>query len=340
MTGSIQRTGQATRPSRFRRCLLPLLTLVLATAVLAGCAQRELESAADRSGDGSSSGNGAGNAAFPVTVTSPGNDQSITLESKPTEIVSLSPPATEVLYELGAGDQVAAVDDQSNYPQEAPRTKLSGLNPNPEAIAEYDPQLVVAHDDTDDLVAALDKLDIPTLILPAAETLDEAYAQYELLGTATGHQQKGAELAEQTRDEIDQIIRETPKPDDKLSYYHELGPDHFTATSDTFVGGVYQRFGLRNIADDVDDPAAAGYPQLSAQRVLQANPDLIFLADTKCCGMTKERVAGRPGWDTLNAVRAEQVIELNDDTASRWSPRIVEFVRAVSDAVKSAGNQE
>ena len=54
-------------------------------------------------------------------------------------------------------------------------------------------------------------------------------------------------------------------------------------------------FGLRNIADAADD--VSGYPQLNAETIIAANPDLIFLADTKCCGESLATVGARAGWD-------------------------------------------
>lgn len=315
--------------SALRRRLIVLLSLlsVFGALALAGCAQRAPESG---------EGGGTAAAGFPVRITSPGNDKTFTLRDKPARIVSLSPPITETLYAIGAGKQVVAVDTESNHPRHAPSTELSGLNPNPEAVAEYKPQLVVAHADAGGLVAGLNKLGIPTLILPAAKSLDEAYRQYGILGKATGQRDAAGKLVDRTRGEIDRIIAETPKPEKPLRYYHELSPDFYTATSETFIGGVYRRFGLRNIADGSGGAAAGGYPQLSAARVLDADPELIFLADTKCCGITPRTVADRPGWSTLRAVRDGNVVPLNDDIASRWGPRIVQFVRAVSDAVRKA----
>jgi iron complex transport system substrate-binding protein len=104
-------------------------------------------------------------------------------------------------------------------------------------------------------------------------------------------------------------------------------------TSDTFIGRIYGIFGLRNIADGAKG-AGSGYPQLSAEHIIESDPDLIFLADTKCCGMTSAKVAARPGWGGLSAVTAGHVYELDDDVASRWGPRIVELVRTVARAVE------
>lgn len=173
--------------------------------------------------------------------------------------------------------------------------------------------------------------------MPDAKTLDDAYAQFAALGKATGHQAEGESLARQTRDDIDKVVAGTRKPARPLSYYWELDPTYYSATSATFIGQVLTRFGLTDIADGTDPKANGGYPQLSAERILQANPDLVFLADSKCCGQSAQTVAARPGWNTLTAVQRQQVIALDDDIASRWSPRIVELVRTVADAVAKAG---
>lgn len=267
---------------------------------------------------------------FPVTVTD-SNGKSVTIPARPQAIVSLAPTATEMLFAVGAGAQVIAVDDQSNYPAEAPKTTLSGFTPNVEAIAGYRPDLVVLSGDTQGVVAGLSALDIPVLLLEAANTLEEAYDQITTLGAATGHPDEAATVVVGMRSDIQEILAGLPKREDKLSYYHELDDTLFTATSQTFIGEIYALAGLENIADAVDD--GGHYPQLSREYLIDADPDLIFLADTKCCGQSATTVAGRPGWAALSAVKNGRVIGLDDDIASRWGPRVVDFLRAVADAV-------
>jgi iron complex transport system substrate-binding protein len=269
-------------------------------------------------------------AQFPVAVEAANGE--ITLDEQPTSIVSLSPTATEMLFAIDAGDQVTAVDEFSTHPSEAPTTDLSGFEPNVEAIAGYEPDLVVIADDGSGLSTALDELDIPVMVAPAAQTLDDTYAQIEQLGTATGHDAEAAALVEQMRDDIDKITDDLPETDRPLTYYHELDDTYFSVTSDTFIGQIYELAGLTSIANEVDDDAG-GYPQLSEEFIIDADPDLIFLADTRCCGQTAETVAERPGWDQIAAVRDGAVIELDDDVASRWGPRIVDLLRTVGDAV-------
>ncbi|MGH3439830.1 MAG: ABC transporter substrate-binding protein [Sciscionella sp.] len=274
-------------------------------------------------------------ATFPVTVTPPGG-KPLTIANRPRRIVSLSAADTEILFAVGAGKQVVAVDKQSDYPPQAPHTKLDAISPSPESIAAYHPDLVIASNDMANLVSNMAKVKIPVLILASPKTIDAAYQEWSLIGRITGHKADADGVVEHAKNQISSIVAKTPKPAKPLSYYHELDPTYYTVTSKTFLGQVYSLFGLRNVADPADSAAAAGYPQLSAEQVLHANPDLIFLADTRCCSQSAKTVAARPGWNTLNAVRDGNVVSLNDDIASRWGPRIVTLVKTVAAAVTKA----
>ena len=252
----------------------------------------------------------------------------------PQRIISLSPAATESLFAIGAGKQVVAVDDQSDYPKRAPKTALSGFTPNVEAIASYRPDLVVVQYDSGGVVGALRKLDIRVLVQPSAKNLTVAYAQIRQLGSVTAHKRAAAALVKRMKAAIGRSLAATPKR--RLSVYHELSPDFYSATSKTFIGGIYKLFGLGNIADAADS-TSSGYPQLSGEYILGANPGLIVLADTRCCGQTVGGVASRPGWSGLAAVRTRSVVAVDDSIASRWGPRVVQFVQAVAKVLRSRG---
>ncbi|TMR87991.1 ABC transporter substrate-binding protein, partial [Nonomuraea basaltis] len=270
---------------------------------------------------------------FPVTIDA-GNGK-VTLTKKPERIVSLSATHTETLFAIGAGPQVVAVDDQSNFPAEAPKTDLSGFKPNVEAIVANKPDLVIVSDDLDKVVAELGKLNVPVLLEPAATKIDEAYEEIAELGAATGNRAKAEEVVSGMKTAMEKLAAEAPK-DKKLTYYHELDQTPYAATSQTFIGQIYAMFGLTNIADKAPD-AAGGYPKLSAEFVAQADPDLVFLADVKCCQQSKETLAERPGWKNLSAIKSDRVIQLDDDIASRWGPRIVQLAGTIGTAVSKAG---
>ncbi len=267
---------------------------------------------------------------FPLSVKAANGE--VRIGKRPDRIVSLSPTATEMLFAIGAGDQVVAVDDNSNYPPQAPMTELSGYQPNVEAMAKYSPDLVVISDDLGDLVKSLGKLSIPVMLEPAAKNLDDTYAQIEQLGAATGHVADAVHLVASMKSEIQHLVASAPDFDHPLIYYHELDQTYYTATSSTFIGQIYGLLGLRNIADEAKG-AASGYPQLSAEYIIKADPDVIFLADTKCCGQSAATVAKRPGWDQIAAVKDGAVVSLDDDVASRWGPRVVDLLLVVEQAL-------
>jgi iron complex transport system substrate-binding protein len=258
----------------------------------------------------------------------------VTLSGRAERVVSLAPTATEMLFAIGAGAQVVAVDDQSTYPAEAPRSELSGLKPNAEAIAAQNPDLVVISDDLDKIVDQLGKLEIPVLFAPAAKVVDDSYRQIDELGVLTGHRDEAAALTERMRSEIDKIVKGVPARSGALKYYYEIDQTLYSATSKTFIGSIFALFGLTNVADAADpDGSKNGYPQLSAEALVAADPDLIFLADAKCCGQSPATVKARKGWSGITAVEKGQIVALDVDIASRWGPRVVDLVQSVADAV-------
>ncbi len=254
-------------------------------------------------------------------------------EERPGRIVSISPTATEILFAIGAGELVVAVDSFSYYPAEAPVTDLEGWNPNLEAIAGYEPDLVVMQSNGD-VQAGLESLGVTVVVQDGPASFDDVYAQIEELGLAAGLTAEAALLVSDMQARIETLLADAPDAAG-LTYYHELDNSLYTVTSGTFIGEVYALFNLTNVADPADaDGSSFGYPQLSDEYLVDSDPDLIFLADTLCCAQTAQIVAERPGWDQLSAVVSGNVIELNDDIVSRWGPRLVDFVEAIAAALE------
>jgi iron complex transport system substrate-binding protein len=258
----------------------------------------------------------------------------VSIMHRPTAIVSLSPTATEMLFAIGAGPQVKAVDSYSDYPKNAPHTDLDAYDPNVEAIVAYKPDLVVVSNFSSGVSALerqLAKFSIPVLYDPSATTLAQEYQQFDQLGEATGHLAQAKDEVGRIKAQLARIVKHAPRHPDGQTYYFELEPNYYSVTSSTFVGQVLGLLGLKSIADGKTGGAdGGGYPQLSSEYILKANPDYIFLADTICCGQSATTVGARPGWSTLTAVKEHHVVALNDDIASRWGPRIVILLRDVA----------
>lgn len=269
---------------------------------------------------------------FPVTIDVSGTP--FTIASRPERIISLSPSSTEGLFAVGAGPQVIAVDEFSDFPADAPTTTLSGFTPNVEAIVAFGPDLVIVSYDPGDLVASLTATGIPVLVLDAAVDLEDVLRQLTILGAVTGNVDAATAAVGDLELRIAAVLSAAPTLDEPLTFFHELDDTLFTVTSKTFVGAIYGLLGLVNVADAADpDGAAFGYPQLSAEYLLEADPDLVFLADALCCGQDATTFAARPGFGQLGAVTGDGVIVLGDDVASRWGPRVVDFLEQVAAAV-------
>jgi cobalamin transport system substrate-binding protein len=291
-------------------------------------------SGSDVSGTSAASGSSAG---FPITVTTAAGK--LHLASRPGAIVSLAPTATEMLYAIGAGGQVKAVDSLSDYPANAPVTKLSAYQPNAEAIAAYKPDLVIITNNIGGIAAKLTALSIPVLQLPAATNVAGVYTEFAQLGAATGHLAQAEAEDQKLRTDISQIVSSEPHHSAPLTYYFELGVDpYYSVTDSTFIGSLLSLLGMKSIADTATGAAAAGgYPSLSAEFILKANPDYIILSDTGATGggQSPATVTARPGWSVLSAVKSKHIIVLNADIASRWGPRIVDLLQTVAAGTKS-----
>ena len=260
-------------------------------------------------------------------------DEGVTVDA--VRIVSLSPTATEMLFAIGVGPLVVGVDQFSNYPAETAdveNTGLDGFTINVEAIAALEPTHIFMQ--SNEAAEAFRTLGIEVVENDAAATFDDVYTQIEQMGAVTGNVGEAAELVLQMQTDIDGLLGSLPDVTGQ-TFYHELTPDYYSATSSTFIGEVYGLFGLVNIADEAD-PDGFGFPQLSEEYIVDSDPNFIFLADTICCAENADTVGARPGWEGLQAVIGGNVVELNDDIVSRWGPRVVDFIAVIAGAIESA----
>lgn len=286
--------------------------------------------AASAADDGAADGTGAtASGDFPATIESAAGTW--TLDSAPQRIVSLSPMATEILFAIGAGPQVIAVDSYSYYPDEAPVTDLSGWDPNVEAILAYEPDLVVIVNDANELIASLTEVDVPVLVSAAPTNFEDGYASIADLGVATGQIDQAAEVVATLRSEIAAALASAP--DVPVRVYHEIDDTFYSASSFGFIGAIYSEMGAINIADEAD-PDQWGYPQLTEEYIVEADPELIIITDQ--VGYSPDEVGARPGWEQVTAVRANNIVVVDADIASRWGPRLPEFMTAVAKALSTA----
>lgn len=268
---------------------------------------------------------------FPVTVDT--DFGPVTIQQRPARVVSLSATHTEMLYAVGAGDQVVGTDVTSNFPPEAESTaKVDAFSFSVEEVVALDPDLVILAFDFQGESEALVSLQIPFLLLGPPSTLEGAFAQLLAVGAATGHLEEASKLAESLIAGTAELT-DAAAPIRGVTIYHEVDDLLYSASSESFIGDLYRRLGLVNIADGVE--GGGPFPQLSAEFILAADPEFIFLGDAGF-GVTIDTVEARPGWDTIRAVANGNVIELDGDIAGRWGPRTIDLMAAVYRAVERA----
>jgi iron complex transport system substrate-binding protein len=268
--------------------------------------------------------------------------------SAPPCVVSLSPTATETLFAIGAGHQVQAVDKDSDFPTKGlPTKRIDSLNPSVEAVVgickttsthpSAKPDLVIISYDANQIKEKLTGVGVKVLEQDPPSNVAGALAQIRQLGSLTGHVAQADALATSIKSTIAKDIASIPKHKGKtLTGYYELDTTYYSLTSSTFVGSLLKSLGVVNIADAKNTTADAGYPQLSSEYIVSADPKIIFLADTLCCGVSQSTLAKRPGFAKIAAVAHHEVIGLNDDVASRWGPRLSLLMNELTTAVKGA----
>ena len=252
---------------------------------------------------------------------------------RPDRTITLSLIATEMLFAIGAGGSVVAVDSHSNFPKYAPLTNLSALEPNLEAIASYEPDLVIIAFEIGNLKVDLNAVGIEVLMLPATPTVEDALKQILEIGDITGNEENAEKLVVKIRSQIKTIsLQREGKP--KFSVYHELDENYYSPSTWSFLGNIYDILGFKNIADEADT-AKTGYPKLSAEYIMVSNPDIIVTSGLK--NNKQLKFASRAGWNAIKAVQNEAIISVEPDIAGRWGPRLIDFCEQIIHKLRVIG---
>jgi iron complex transport system substrate-binding protein len=264
-------------------------------------------------------------AAFPVSITDD-NGVSVTLETAPERIVALAPSFVEVLYAIGAGDTIVAADENTDYPPEAESIpKISGFEPSVEGIASYEPDLVVIVFDPGGLQDALGQLGINTLFLASPDSIEGTFVQIELLGRAVGRSAAAKGLVGQMRAVIEGIKAKLPAGAVGPRVYHEVDNTYYSAGPGSFVHDFYATLGAQNIAESTGQ----AFPQLNAEAIIRADPEVIILAD-EFAGESADTVAARAGWSKISAVKGGRVFTIDPNIVSRPGPRLVDALEMLA----------
>ncbi len=270
-------------------------------------------------------------ATLPVEVER-SDGEVLRLDKPPSRVVSLSPAVTEIIYAIGAEDALAAVDRYSDYPAEAAafEPRLDAFEPNVEAIAGLDPDLVIVESDVDGLVGALDRLGIPTLYISISTditTLDQVVEQVRLYGHVFGRESDTEALAASMEERIAAVTGalEDVEEGGGPRVFHELDATLYSAAPDSFVGDFYRLLKAQNIAEGADTP----YPQLSNEVIVERDPEVIILAD-EGFGESPDTVKARAGWQNVSAVVNGRIYGIDPNIVSRPGPRVAEALEQLA----------
>jgi len=272
---------------------------------------------------------------FPVTLTDD-LGREVTLSALPQHVVSLAPSNTEILFAVGAGDQVVGVTQYCNYPSEAQdREQIGGFSAKTisvEKIVALEPDLVLAAGDIHQpVIEALEKLNIPVYSLDP-NTLDEVYTGIELVGRMTGHEEEAAQTVEEMKSRVAAVTEQvaTIPQEDRLTVYWEVFDEpRMTTGPSTFTGQLLELAGGVNIFADVSED----YPQISDEVVIERNPAVIMGPDTMGDKLTIETVAQRPGWDQVAAVQNGRIYLFDGDMVARSGPRLAQVLEVMAKAL-------
>jgi iron complex transport system substrate-binding protein len=294
--------------------------LALLIIALVGCAGTQAPEASEPAG-----------AEVPESV-SVVDDAGRTVEivSNPQRLISLAPSNTEILFALGLGDKVVGVTDFCNYPEEAKSIEQIGsyFDPSIEKIFSLSPDLVLAITGLPEVIAKLEELGIPALILDPSD-LEGVLANIQLVGKATGAEKEAEALVSEMRGRIAVVTEKASEVKERPRVFCEIDATDpskpWASGPGSFMDAMIRLSGGTNVAADAESP----WPQLSAEEIIAKDPGIVILADSKY-GVTAESVKERHGWEVITAVKEGAIYDIDDDLISRPGPRIVDGLEAVA----------
>ncbi|MBR5316228.1 MAG: ABC transporter substrate-binding protein [Firmicutes bacterium] len=260
-------------------------------------------------------------AGYPMTVTD-GIGTTMTIESEPEKIVSLSPSCTEILYALGLGDKMVGVSTWCTYPEEALQVEQVGdtYSVNIERIIEMEADIVfVSGHAGADAIEILTQTGIP-VYCTSTVTLDDIYQNILDMGTVTNTADTAKAITDDMKADLESLQAEVADLESR-SLFIDLG-DLYSTSKEDYLGKSLELVKIDNVALDFD----YGSPRVSAETVIEKNPDVyIAMCAEKDFVMTD-------GFDQLNAFKNGEVhyIEYGDprtDMITRDGPRFVEGLR-------------
>ncbi|MDK2990603.1 MAG: cobalamin transport system substrate-binding protein [Methanoculleus sp.] len=269
-----------------------------------------------------------------VTVTDD-SGKTVLIRGEPQRIVSLAPSNTEILYALGLEDRIVAVTERCDYPPAtANKPKVGGFSTvNIEKVIAMEPDLIFAAPaNTDEVIGRLRSLGMTVVVLDT-QTIDGVLHDIELVGRATGKEERASVLVEDLRGRIGAVAETVAEnPADRPSVAHVIWHDPLWVSGrGTFQDEVITLAGGTNAFGSVDD-----WSIVSLEEFITTNPDYILVSSGS--GMDRGEydaiynyIINEPRLQRLDAVKSGRIYVIDADVVSRGSPRIVDALEEVAD---------
>jgi len=310
------------------------IVLLLSMFMIVGCGSQEDNTQGEQNsetGTAQEEGNTVNGQPFPVTITDDAN-QEVTIESEPESIVSIQASNTEIAYALGLGDKIVGVSDFCNYPPEAlEKEKVGGQDINIEKVLSLQPDLALVtdyHYETHpDILKQLEEAGTKVIVVGDTSSFEEVYKNIEMIGQATGTEDKANEIVTDMKDRLDVVKEKAAEITDKKKVWVEVSPspDIFTTGKNTFMHEMLESINAINAAEDQD-----GWVKLTEEEIVKLNPDVIITTYGYYVENPSEQVLARKGWADVPAIKNEQVFDVDNDTVTRPGPRLIEGVETLA----------
>ncbi|MCY8986844.1 ABC transporter substrate-binding protein [Bacillus atrophaeus] len=300
--------------------------LVLTAVLMPGCSGADSQSGSKAKQEPGSS------EAFPVKIDD-ASKQDVTIKTEPKKIVSLMPSNTEITYALGLGDKVIGVTKNDTYPKEVKKVeKVGDMNVNVEKVISLKPNLVLAHESaissSADAMKQLKDAGITVLTVNDAHSFQEVYQSIEMIGEATGAEDKADKLISSMKSDLQEIKdkAKTISEKDEKTVFVEVSPapEIYTTGKDTFMNEMLNVIHAKNAAS-----GQTGWVQMTDEAIVKLNPDAIVTAD----GEKAADVEKRDGWNVINAVKHHNVYNVDPDLVTRSGPRLIEGVEELAESI-------
>ncbi|QMT18198.1 ABC transporter substrate-binding protein [Planococcus maritimus] len=278
------------------------------------------ETATDTSGD------------TPYTVTDD-RGEDIEFEQAPETIVSLIPSNTEIVFALGAGEQLVGVTDFDNYPEAAQEIERvsDSVEFNAEKIIQLDPDVVLAYStgEAPPALSQLEDADIPVFVIQSATSFDEVYGDIEQIASVLAKEDQGAEVIEGIQTQIEDVQERLAAVDEQKEVYVEISPspEIYTTGKSTFMQEILDHANVTNVFEDLE-----GWPNISEEEVITRDPEIILTTVSYVEDAVGD-IEARDSWSAVEAIENGEVHFIDSDITSRPGPRIGEAVQLVAETV-------